>query len=651
MKHALLTALALLPTVAWPAEDVSRLSLEDLLRVEVEGASRYAQPLAEAPSSATVVSAEDIRRFGFRTVSEALRMAPGVYTTNDRAYNYLGIRGFGRPGDYNSRLLLLVDGSRRNDVVYDQAMVGHESPVEMDWLKQLEFVPGPSSAVHGGNALFGVANAVLWSGAELNGSRVTAELGSGGMSRVGLLSGRRTAEGTDWVAGVSAYRRRGEDPYFREFDQPGVADGVARGLDGERYLKAFLKVANGGWRVSLGYADRRKDVPTAYYGTDFGVPGNFVVDRQGHADIAHSANLGGDWDQAVRLHAGSYRYEGEYVFGATAGTTGRDETRAEWWGGEYRLTYTGIRDHKVLLGAEAQRNRRVEQRYFDIAPRIDYLDDRRNSSSIGVFIQDEWRFAPRWLANLGLRLDRLSGFAAEASPRFALIYHPLPEATLKLLHGRAFRPPNAYERHYHDGYITQKPGVDLKPERIVSSELAADWAVTPSLRLTGNYYRYRLANLVDQVTDPTDGLLVFVNQPSIHARGVEAGAEALLAAGWRLRGSVAVQRVRQANGEPVNSPRRLGKLLVDGPLSALGWVVGLHLQAIGPRDSVAGRVPGHVTGNLTVRTGRLTGSGEWTLGIYNLADRAYLEPASVEHTQAALPQDGRQLRLRWEKAL
>jgi hypothetical protein len=97
------------------ADDISGMRLEDLLRVEVQGASRYAQPLAEAPSAVTLIPAADIRRFGFRDIGEALQSAPGVYTSQDRAYSYLGVRGFSRPGDYNTRILLLVDGARSND--------------------------------------------------------------------------------------------------------------------------------------------------------------------------------------------------------------------------------------------------------------------------------------------------------------------------------------------------------------------------------------------------------------------------------------------------------------------------------------------------------------------------------------------------------
>lgn len=638
--------LALTAATAWPADDLLDLPIERLLQYEVEGASRFVQPLAEAPSAVSVVTAEDIRRFGFRNLGEALQSLRGVYATDQRDYGYIGIRGFARPGDYNTRMLLLADGVRRNDPIYDTAPIGHDAPIEMDWIKQLEFAPGPASALYGANALFGVANAVLWSGADLNGSRVSAELGSADTARLGLLSGRRTPEGHDWVFGISAYRRRGEDIYFREFDAPGTGDGWARGQDGERYLKGFAKLASGDWQADAGFSTRRKAVPTAYYGTLFNTPGNFVLDQYGYADLGHSKVLAADWTRNLRLHAGAYSFSGEYVY---AGLLNRDETLATWWGLDYLLTYTGLRNHKLLIGVEARRNAHLDQRNFDVEPPAVHHSDRRSGNALSLFVQDEWRIDRRWMTNLGLRADK-RGDDSALSPRAALIFHPVPEAALKLMHGRAFRPPNVYERYYDDGNVVQKANPDLRPERIVTNELAADYALSPNLRLAGSYYHYRIENLVEQVTDPADGLAVFVNQAPVHAHGVELEAETRLDGGLRLKGSIARQRVHQGTGAPVNSPQLMGKLQLDGPLGNTGWTIGFAWRALGPREGVNGSVPGQAVGNLVASRKRPGAFGEWRVGVYNLSGKRHLDPAASTLTQQALPQDGRQFTLTWSVA-
>ncbi len=72
-----------------------------------------------------------------------LNAVRGVYIRNDRAYSYLGVRGLGRPGDYSSRLLMLIDGARVNDNIYDSVMAGRESPLDIELIERIECHPGP----------------------------------------------------------------------------------------------------------------------------------------------------------------------------------------------------------------------------------------------------------------------------------------------------------------------------------------------------------------------------------------------------------------------------------------------------------------------------------------------------------------------------
>lgn len=416
MKTAFSNILAAAGTAMWVAgcfAGESFPSLDELLKVEVEGASRYAQPLSEAPASATVITAEDMARHGHETLADALSMARGVYATNDYTYTYLGIRGFNRPGDYNSRVLMMVDGARYNDAVYDQAMVGNEAPIDLSWVKRVEFVPGPSSALYGGNAMFGMVNAMLWTGADLNGTRIISKLGSAGLAGISMLSGRVLDNGGDWVGGVSIQRSAGNDIHFAEFDVPGVSDGVARGLDGEHSLKAFARYSNKGWRLTANYAERYKDVPSAFYGTVFGAAGNFQLDRNAHLDLTHATSLSADWGQFGRLHAGWYTFAAEYIYPTGLG---RDEAMASWWSGEYQLSYRGLPGHQIQFGVEGRRNSHMDQRYFDINPRVYYLDDHRSSNAFGAFLQDEWHLSKHWITNLGYRLDKVGDNQTIASP-------------------------------------------------------------------------------------------------------------------------------------------------------------------------------------------------------------------------------------------
>ena len=92
-------------------------SLEDLMSIKIDsvyGASGFTQRVTEAPASVTIITSDEIQKHGYRTLADILRNVPGFYITYDRNYDYLGVRGFGLPGQYNNSIALLMDGHRLN---------------------------------------------------------------------------------------------------------------------------------------------------------------------------------------------------------------------------------------------------------------------------------------------------------------------------------------------------------------------------------------------------------------------------------------------------------------------------------------------------------------------------------------------------------
>src|SRR5262249_27237518 len=144
----------------------------------VYGASKYEQKVTEAPASVTIVTADEIKKYGYRTLADILQSVNGFYVTSDRNYSYLGIRGFSRPADYNTRVLVLQDGHRLNDNVYDEAYIGTESPLDVDLIDRVEIIRGPSSSLYGTNAFLGVINVITKRGRDIKGAEVSTEIGS-----------------------------------------------------------------------------------------------------------------------------------------------------------------------------------------------------------------------------------------------------------------------------------------------------------------------------------------------------------------------------------------------------------------------------------------------------------------------------------------
>ena len=619
------------------------LALEDLLQVQVSSASRFSQPSTEAPASVTVIGEDELRQHGYRNLAQALVTAPGVYASNDRNYTYLGVRGFNRPGDYGTRILLLTDGAKRNDPIYDQALFGNEAPIEIDWVKRLEFVSGPASAVYGANALFGTANAVMLEGGDINGARVSVDAGSDRARRFGLVAGQRLEGDRDWFVGYAAYKSAGANPYFREFDN-GSNNGRANGLDGETYQKAYAKYRWGNWRLTGNFSWREKGDPTANFGTTFGERGTNALDETRLIDLRYEGEVTNGWQPSLRVYHGSYRFTGNYQY--TPSPNSRDIAQANWTGGEFRLAYTGIANHKLLAGIDAQWNQQLLQQYFQTSPVNSILDSNQPSRTAAIYLQDEWRFHPDWLLNLGLRHDKHNEFSGVTSPRLALIWQTTPRLTLKAISGSAYRVPNAYERFYSDNGISQTANLALRPEHIRTQEFSASYRIGQAGRVGMSVYDNQMRDLIDRSQTDT-GATMYTNQRRVKAHGIELNAENRWGNGLRLRGSIAWQQSRmEDNGVFVDSPRRMGKVIASVPFGPSLTASG-EFHAISARQGDNGPVPGYGIGNLSIVSAPNKRYGQISLSIYNIGNRHYFDPAANTLAQQSIEQLGRQFRLRW----
>jgi len=226
-----------------PPRDLGDASLETLMNVEVYSASKHLQSVREAPSFVSIVTAEDIRNYGYRTLADILQSLPGFYVSDDHQYSNLGIRGFTRTSDYNTPFLLLVDGHRANDAIFENSPISRELPLDVDLIERVEVIRGPSSSLYGANAVFGVINIITRRGRDV-GTEISVEGGSFGTGK-GRVSYGHTFQRWEVLLSGSFYGSAGETFYFPEFDTPQTNNGIARGLDDESANDFLVKVSHG----------------------------------------------------------------------------------------------------------------------------------------------------------------------------------------------------------------------------------------------------------------------------------------------------------------------------------------------------------------------------------------------------------------------
>lgn len=644
MRRQLSLALAIAAAFAVPvrAADLTTLSLEQLLEVTIVGASKYEQTQGDVAAAVSVITRQEIQAFGWRTLGDALASLPGVYTTYDRQYGYLGMRGFGLPGDLNTRVLLTINGNRVNDAIYDGGNTGREFPFDLGLIERIEFIPGPGGAVYGQNAMFGVINVITRTGAGVDGSELVASYQGPQAQREGRATwGKRLDNGLDMLVSLSGLRARGQNG-FTDFGTSGVS-GVANGMDGERDGEFFARIARGRWSFEHVDGRHRKDDPTGAYLSDPLVAGSYQADRYALTQLQFQDSLGGDKLQvSARLFMGSQKYRSLLTYD----TPFASPADSKWHGAELRIVSTTLAAHKLMLGLEAQDNQRQDQAMLDLADPANNLLVARSGYRVGIYAQDEWRIAESLAATVGLRIDRNNVTGNKLSPRAALIWRATPETTLKALYGRAHRAPNAFERDFGDG-LTQVPNPALDGETIDTVELVADRRIGLDLTLRGSVYQWTMHDLVTLGIDPVSTLPQYQTGETVKAHGLEMSADKTWKSGTRLRGSVSVQDVAYVSGAGLlNSPKLLGKLNLSGPLPWAGLRAGYELRYDGKRLSRDGsKLGGYALSNVTLSTDTLAQGVELSVGVFNLLDKRYAQPGADSNWQNAFEQDGRSARI------
>ena len=651
MRLALIIALGWRSScvVAAPSGDDQRelttIPLEELVQIAVvTSASKFAQITSEAPSSVVVLTAADIRDFGWRTLADALATLPGLYVSNDRNYAYLGARGFLRPGDYNSRFLLLIDGVRTNDAVFDQALIGTEGLVDMGMVKRIEFVPGPGSAVYGSNALFGVINVIMRDGSSMSGTQASVAAGSYRERKASASYGWHGQSGADVLIAASVFARGGQDLYYPEFDTPEQNNGVARRLDDDRAHNLLFKATYGDFALTANYVDRTKSVPTAGFGVLFNTA-NSTRDSQAGLALAWSRSLSPQVALAATINVRRADYLGISAYANVDGPiVNVDGDHARWYGVNVHATLTGLPGQKIVIGGESGFDTRQDQFNFDVRPFTSYLNDQRSAKRNALFAEDEVRLPGGFIINAGMRYDRRSDSAFRISPRLAVLNKLTPLDTVKLIYGSAFRAPNANEQHYASaGAGGSLANEHLRPEQITTREMVLEHVLPGTGHATLSMYRYLMSDLINQELDAGTGLLVFRNLDYATMKGAEAAFEHQFS-GMRLRASAAWQMGRSGNGAPlIDSPQRLAKLNLVAPLKGSSAKFGSELVCSSSRLSRRGSVGGYCVSNLSLTVARVLPNADLSLSVFNSLDKRYADVASEAFRQDAIARQSRTL--------
>jgi outer membrane receptor protein involved in Fe transport len=680
---------------------VANVDVKENERAFVDVKMRYALPRVvaaekeltraqDAPASITVITADEIRGFGYTTLAEALSSVRGLYTTNDRGYPTLGVRGFSSPGVYNSRILVLSDGHILNELSLGQGYIGHDFDSDLSGVERIEVVRGPGSVLYGSAAFFAVINVVHKTPPE----GAHAEAG-GAAGTFGENSGHAifsVANDTSWGwARASGVNMTGQS----FFPNPGNAALIAQGLDNERAGHVDFRARIGDFTLLATYNDRHKDLPTGAYDTIFGAPGTYVHDERGFFEVQYNHAFDGGFTVEGRVAYDGEWYNGQWQYSGTPlGDFGSDLSCENWGTAELRLRLPTFSGHRIFVGGEFQDRWQVDLNAIvpagsgSPATHWSNFKDGVGAAQPGVpnaelvmsgYAGDDWTITPRLKLDLAVRVDAYhdyqhdfgAGFSGQdpspaVNPRVALLAQPYDGGYTKVMFGRAFRYPGFYERYYNDGGVSQAAAVNLKPETVYTGEVEHTHQFSDEVSVVVAGYVSEMDNLIF-IASPANNISQYQNRPDpVHAVGGEAEIRWQAGPGWLFSAWYAYSHVRQdgANGvstgflrgqQVPNSPQNTGALRVLFPFAGPVLAGSTELVYGGARQSFAdtGEAPQSIGESLNWNLGV---SGEYARGRFglrygafvdNLLDQHPLQPAGPEISfpAHAIPQYGRTIRL------
>ena len=631
-------------------KDLSEVSLEELSNIQVYSASKHMQSASEAPASVTVVTADEIQKYGYRNLADILRSVPGFYVTYDRAYTFVGVRGFGRLGDWNSRILVLIDGHRINNNVLGQAMLGNEFLVDVDMIERVEIVRGPSSSLYGANAFFAVINVITRTAKEVKDWELSFQTGSFGTDEGRATYGHQFNDLGVLLSGTF-YNSTGQTLFFPQFDNPANNNGITRDTDYESYKHILATLSYHGFTLQGLFSTRDKGVPTAYFGAVFNDPRDYNIDSHQYVSLDYQHPIG-KWQLDAGTSYDQARLQGPVpeapLIAGEPIVLSTYSFRGNWWTGEIKVSRDLFERNHLTFGSEVRDNLRQDQGDL-LNPPNTFSTDLNSSLISALYVQDEFGITSRLTLNAGVRYDHYSTFGGTTNPRAALIFRASEKTTFKLLYGNAFSAPDVYETTPDFG-IFYDDSLKLRPEHIQSLEARVEQGLGQYFQLSSGVYRNRISDLISLVSVPSDGNFQYQNAGNAQAVGMDVELSGRASNGLQGKASFDyVDAYSESAGHPSlnNSPGPMAKLNLIVPLIDQRLSAGVEGQFLGRRLTLLqDSLSSYQVFNFTLLGHTVGKHLDLAASVFNILDKKYFDPGRPEDPEDAIQQDGRSFRIK-----
>lgn len=617
-----------------PLSDATAIPLEELLETEYIPASQIANQISNASSAVSVVTAQDIRDYGYRTLGEILGSMRGLHTFQDYSYTFIAGRGYSSPGEYAGRIVVLIDGYRADDSLFGQAYFGNDAILDVSMIERVEYIPGGSSTGYSSGALLGAINIITKKGSDIDGVQAAIGVGSyDGLSRRATF-GKRFKNGAEVLMSLSDYESDGND-YTYTIDS---VDTLQSDQHGEKAKRLFVKGTYEHFSLMAAWAKRDLELPSYPHAVELSNQPVYNHDENRFIRVAVDSDIARDTKLSASFWYGSYHYAFEdSVSMGSMDTLMEFDDEVRWYGGDVKLIGTWFDHHTVSIGTEYRHDYKWNNSHVFTDVVLNevwwsYAESYTPRKTYSLYGYDEWAITPTIGLNFGVRYEKSDNGYDAFAPQIALLWKPRVSTDVKLSSGITRRQ------------ATPSEDETLKPEKVYSNELVVEERLDRQSKLLASVYQYRLR---DQITHRDNA--------GVNARGVEIEFDKYWESGNRLRTSYSYQNVYENDTglASINAPHHIAKCNFSVPLADEKLRMGLEIQYLGKRplytDERKAYAPSHTLTNLTLLSHEWIPDSDISLKIYNLFDKTYGDVVKEqENGDLLFPQSGRTFWLQWE---
>lgn len=459
--HALALVMATLfmsPVVAWAdttsmantqAKDLTELSLEELLNVQVTSVMKSSTRLSDAPAAIYVLSSEDIRRSGATSIPEALRNVPGMHVARIDG-NKWAVTARGFSGQFANKLLVLVDGRSVYTPLYAGVWWDQQDVIMQD-IERIEVIRGPGATLWGANAVNGVINIITRNAKDSQGAMVSAYAGD---ERMGASLRYGTKMGDDAYLKVYGRHSRQDESHPLAPGMEGNDEAHLNKL-GFRFDKNFsaqdkLMLQGEVFRADSGGADRVFANLTASQTPVLAPPYNsFRTTEQ----VGHGHHLLGRWERKLEKDADlslQVYWDHHERIADEFDTVSKVDTLDF----DFQHSFHPTPGQQVVWGLGYRRN----QGDTHGGTLLELTPAKRTDDIYSLFVQDDITLVPERLKlTLGSKFEHNPSSGLEVQPNARLLWTPDDSQSFWALVSRAVRTPNWIEQNLRYSYVTVPP--------------------------------------------------------------------------------------------------------------------------------------------------------------------------------------------------